>query len=99
MQLIKEYRARAAMCRAQSNSDSRHRDIWLAEETRWLRKADEEIASQFKECNITYSSDLAHSQASAMRMTRDGRRLAPREYSHASGSAASVAEGERNQSS
>ena len=59
MQLIKECRTRAAMCRAQSVSDPRHREIWLAEERAWLRKADEEIASHFKECNIAPSSDLA----------------------------------------
>jgi hypothetical protein len=65
MQLIKEYRMRAAMCRAQSTSDARNRDIWLAEERSWLRKADEEIASHFKECNTTSSTDVARSQLAA----------------------------------
>ena len=62
---IKEYRTHAAMCRAQSISDPRNRDIWLAEERAWLRKVDEEIASHFKERNTTSSSDLAQSQAPA----------------------------------
>jgi hypothetical protein len=37
------------------------------------------------------SSDLANFQQRQSRMTRDGRRLPPREYSHASGLAASIA--------
>jgi hypothetical protein len=37
------------------------------------------------------SSDLAESNLEKSRMTRDGRRLSPREYSHASGLAAFIA--------
>jgi hypothetical protein len=65
LQLIKEYRARAAMCRAHAVADPRNRDVWLAEERSWLRKADQEITYHFKECNITNLSGAAHSQSAS----------------------------------
>ena len=51
MRIIKEYRLRAAMCRAQAQKDVRHSRAWLAEAASWTSKAEEEIASHFKECN------------------------------------------------
>jgi hypothetical protein len=63
MQLVKEYRLRAAMCRAQALTDVRNSRIWLEEAKSWTNKADEEIASHLKECNATSSSDLVDANA------------------------------------
>jgi hypothetical protein len=57
MQLIKEYRVRAALCRAQAANNPQHRDLWLAEARSWSQKADDEIASHFHECNSTSSDE------------------------------------------
>jgi hypothetical protein len=51
MRFIKEYRLRAAMCRAQAQKDVRNSRTWLAEAASWTSKAEEEIASRFKECS------------------------------------------------
>jgi hypothetical protein len=52
MRFIKEYRLRAAMCRAQAQKDVRNSRAWLAEAASWTSKAEEEIVSHFKECNV-----------------------------------------------
>ena len=46
MRLVKEYRLRAAMCRAQAQKDVRNSRAWLAEAASWTSKAEEEIASR-----------------------------------------------------
>ena len=55
MRIIKEYRLRAAMCRAQAQKDVRNSRAWLAEAASWTSKAEEEISSHFKECNVISS--------------------------------------------
>jgi hypothetical protein len=55
MRIIKEYRLRAAMCRAQAQKDVRNSHAWLAEAASWTSKAEEELSSHFKECNVISS--------------------------------------------
>jgi hypothetical protein len=55
MGIIKEYRLRAAMCRAQAQTDVRNSRAWLAEAASWTSKAEEEISSHVKECNVISS--------------------------------------------
>ena len=86
-----EYRALASLCRQQAAYRPNERKTLLGQAEHWQHLAEAEIAFHFKECNATSSSDLAGHERSLSRMTRDGRRLSPREYSHTSGLAASVA--------
>ncbi len=65
MRIIREYRLRAAMCRAQAQKDVRNSRAWLAEAASWTSKAEEEIASHFRECNAISSVVAKENSAGA----------------------------------
>ena len=51
MNKLIEIRNREMMCRERALLDSEHRDFWLAKAEEWGRRALDEIAFHFRECN------------------------------------------------
>jgi hypothetical protein len=88
MKAIRCLRKMASLCRQQAAYNPAQSSKLLAEAEYWEHLARAEMSSHFKECSAT-SSD-AH-ELGVKSNVRDGRRLLPREYSDASGLAASVA--------
>jgi hypothetical protein len=59
MKNILSYRAMSLLCRQQAVFHPENSWKWLGEAEHWEHLADAEIASHFKKCNTTSSSDLA----------------------------------------
>jgi hypothetical protein len=57
MKKILSCRAMGSLCRQQAVFHPENSWKWLSEAERWEHLADAEIASHFKECNATSSSD------------------------------------------
>jgi hypothetical protein len=57
------YRAMGSLCRQQAVFHPENSWKWLGEAERWEHLAHAEIASHFKECNTSSSSDRAKSGA------------------------------------
>ena len=90
MEKVLRYRAMGSLCRQSAVLNPLNSWKLLGDAERWEHLAEAEIASHFKECNTTSSSDAVKSGDLPTRITRDGRRLLPRKYSYASGLAASI---------
>ena len=65
MKKILSYRAMGLLCRQQAVFHPESSWKWLGEAERWEHLAHAEIASHFKECNSSSSSDLAVAEAGA----------------------------------
>jgi hypothetical protein len=61
MENVQHYRAMGSLCRQLAVFDPVHSWKYLIEAQKWEHRAEAEIASHFKECNIACSSDLARS--------------------------------------
>jgi len=61
MENVRHYRAMGSLCRQLAVFDPIHSWKYLIEAQKWEHRAEAEIASHFKECNIAGSSDLARS--------------------------------------
>jgi hypothetical protein len=59
------YRALASLCRQQAAYNPAQSWHLLGQAERWEHLADQELASHFKDCNTTSSSDLAGSRATS----------------------------------
>lgn len=63
MKQILSYRAKGSLCRQQAVFHPEDSWKWLSEAERWENLAEAEIASHFRECNSSLSSELAKSAA------------------------------------
>jgi hypothetical protein len=61
MENVRHYRAMGSLCRQLAVFDPIHSWKYLIEAQKWEHRAEAEIASHVKECNIAGSSDLARS--------------------------------------
>jgi len=61
MENVRHYRAMGSMYRQLALFDPVHSWKYLIEAQKWEHRAEAEIASHFKECNTTGSSELAAS--------------------------------------
>jgi len=52
MNKLVEIRSQEFMCRERALRDSQHKMFWLAKAEEWERRALEEIAFHFRECNL-----------------------------------------------
>jgi hypothetical protein len=52
MNRLVEIRSQEQMCRERAALDSEHRVFWLARAEEWEKRALDEIAFHFKECNL-----------------------------------------------
>jgi hypothetical protein len=52
MNKLVEIRSQEAICRERAALDSERRLFWLAQAEKWERRALDEIAYHFRECNI-----------------------------------------------
>jgi hypothetical protein len=53
MNRLVEIRSQGSFCRERAALDSARRVFWLAQAEEWEQRALEEIASRFRECNLT----------------------------------------------
>jgi hypothetical protein len=51
MDKVAEYRAQEMLCRVRASFDQQHQERWLEEAEAWRCRAQQEIASHFRECN------------------------------------------------
>jgi hypothetical protein len=58
MDKVAEYRAQEMLCRVRGSFDQQHRERWLEEAEAWHRRAQQEIASRFRECNSVKAEAL-----------------------------------------
>jgi hypothetical protein len=65
MKKILSYRAMGSLCRQQAVFHPENSWKWLGDAERWEHLAHAEIASHFKECNSSDSSDPAPAEAAA----------------------------------
>jgi hypothetical protein len=65
MKKILSYRAMGSLCRQQAVFHPENSWKWLGDAERWEHLAHAEIASHFKECNNSGSSDLALAESAA----------------------------------
>jgi hypothetical protein len=65
MKKILSYRAMGSLCRQQAVFHPENSWKWLGDAERWEHLAHAEIASHFKECNSSDSSDPALAEAAA----------------------------------
>jgi hypothetical protein len=63
MKNVRRYRAMGSLCRQSAVLNPLNSWKLLSDAERWEHLAETEIASHFKECNTTSSSDLAKSDA------------------------------------
>ena len=54
-----ELSSRAALCRQLAKREPNNGALWLAEAERWSRLAQDDIASDYEECNVIQTSDAA----------------------------------------
>ena len=52
MRRLVEIRSQESLCRERAALDSDRRVFWLAQAEEWERRALDEIAYQFRECNV-----------------------------------------------
>jgi hypothetical protein len=79
------------LCRQQAAYNPAQSWKLLAEAEYWEHLAQVETSSHFEECNSYHSSDLAKVAESANSNDTRWKTIVAREYSHASGLAASIA--------
>jgi hypothetical protein len=65
MKNVQNYRAMSSICRQRAVFDPEHSWKHLGDAERWDHLAHVEIASHFRECNATSSTDMATSGASS----------------------------------
>jgi hypothetical protein len=65
MKNVQTYRAMSSICRQRAVFDPENRWKHLGDAERWDHLAHVEIASHFRECNTTGSTDMATSGASS----------------------------------
>ncbi len=65
MKKILSYRAMGLLCRQQAVFHPENSWKWLGDAERWEHLADAEIASPFKDCDTSGSSDMALAEAAA----------------------------------
>jgi hypothetical protein len=80
----------AMMCRQCALEDGERRQKWLAEAEKWNQRAGAVLGHSFEE-RFANRSKSPSEDKKKRGMVRDRRRLLPREYSHASSLAASIA--------
>jgi len=59
MNRLVEIRSQEQMCRERAALDWERRMFWLAQAKEWEQRALDEIAYQFRECNLDYSKAQA----------------------------------------
>ena len=59
MNRLVEIRSQEQMCRERAAFDSERRIFWLAQAEEWERRALDEIAYHFRECNLDYADTHA----------------------------------------
>ncbi|MBR0712932.1 hypothetical protein [Bradyrhizobium liaoningense] len=55
MNRLVEIRSQESLCRERAALDSGRRVFWLAQAEEWERRALEEIAHHFRECNLAHA--------------------------------------------
>ena len=90
MYKVRRLRAMGSLCRQTAAYNPAERRRFVAEAEYWEHLAEHELAVHFEECNAYRFSDEANVCTSANSNDSDARRLSRREYSHASGVAASI---------
>jgi hypothetical protein len=65
MENVRRYRAMGSLCRQSAEFNPLNSWKLLGDAERWEHLAEAEIASHFKECNTTSSSDLAKSDVTS----------------------------------
>jgi hypothetical protein len=58
MDKVAEYRAQELLCRVRATFDQQHQAHWLQEAEEWHHRAQQEIASHFRECNAALTETL-----------------------------------------
>ena len=59
MNRLVEIRSQEQICRERAALDSERRVFWLAQAEEWERRALDEIAYHFRECNLDYADTHA----------------------------------------
>ena len=60
MNKLVEIRDQEFICRQRAAHDAQHRAFWLAQAEEWERRARDEIAYHFRECNAADAQATSH---------------------------------------